>query len=162
MHVDRKAFDRLFEESFDDCDLAENFGFFVEDYVLFDDDSHERYVEALRELPPLIRRLYLAFIAQIAVQGDGFQTYFSQIDKEDLMDETVTGLRLLSRDAAADAYERARNYPAFRTTDSRVSIVEPTSSEIHSAYFGAFGDDFWGDLGRHLREHRGTALNTRR
>lgn len=162
MQVDPAAFEKLFEDSFDDYDLAENFGFFVEDYILFEDDSHVKYVKALRELPPLIRRLYLAFIAQIAVEGDGFQTYFSQIDEDDLMDETVAGLRLLSRDAAADAYERARNHPTFRTTDSLVSIVEPTSSQIHSDFFGAFGDEFWNDLGRNLREHRGTALETRR
>ena len=158
MEIDRRAYDELFNESVDDYDLAENFGFFVEDYILFDDDSHERYVGALRSLPPTIRRLYLAFIAQISVEGNGFQTYFTQIDEDDLKEDTIAGLRILSREVAVNLYTRALSYPAFRAEEEPLSAADETSSEIHSAFLKALGDDFWDDLGQYLREHRESAL----
>tara|TARA_R110002096_G_scaffold104771_4_gene230697 strand:- start:4230 stop:4712 length:483 start_codon:yes stop_codon:yes gene_type:complete len=158
MEIDPRAYDELFTESVDDYDLAENFGFFVEDYILFDDDSHERYVGALRNLPPTIRRLYLAFIAQISVEGNGFQTYFTQIDEDDLKEDTIEGLRILSREAAISWYTRALSYPAFRAEEECLSAADETSSEIHSAFLGALGDDFWDDLGQYLRKHRESAL----
>jgi len=159
MEVDQKAFHKLIEDSIDDYNLAEDFGFFVEDYILFNDDSHKKYINALRELPQVIRRLYLAFLAQIAVEGDGFQTYFEQIDVDDLMDETIAGLILLDRNECAVAYARARSYVLpFNQRDEQIDIVDSECSEIHSSFYAGFRDDFWDDIGKYIKTNRKIAL----
>ena len=158
IQVDQAAFDKLFEDSFDDYDLAENFGFFVEDYIFFPEDSREKTDLALLALPPMIRRLYLAFIVKIAVDGDGFQSYFMQNGSEELLDETARGLRMLARGASANAFEKARRYQPFRDFTERESVGDKNASLIYSDFSDNFGDDYWDDIGKYLRQHRDTAL----
>ena len=158
MSVDKTAFDGLFEKSTDDYDLTENFGFFVEGYIFTPEDTQESYNRELWKLPTLIRRLYLAYIVQILVDHGGFQNYFKGMDDEGLIDETTAGLRLLSRNKSADAYELARGYAPFRSFDERHCVTDEEGGRIFLDFSDNFGADYWNDLGRFLRENRHSAL----
>jgi len=154
--INHRDFKRLFIDSADDYDLAESFGFFVEDYILPDDDSHIRYVAAIRGLPDLVRKLYLAFITQVSIESSGFLRQFQQFDAEDLRDDAETGYKTLGKIQSLESYQIARKY--FEGKDEKSLEDIP---EVYETYFSGFGEpnDFWTEIGKYLRKHKNSALN---
>lgn len=155
MKIDPKAFEKLFEESTGPYDLAENFSFFV-DGLLYGCEDH---LESLRELPPLVRKVYLAMSAQVNIEGNGFQSYLSKFTETDLQNDTVEGFRILGFNVSADAYYEALNYIPFHSKEI-LYIIDSRSSEIHSAFYSQLnGSTFWDVIGNFIINAKGVFLD---
>ncbi|GEM_PF-4240645 len=151
MEISKRQLKKVYKESHDEEDLAENFVFYIEDYVELDD--HQRFLESIMALPVLARRIYLAVNADLTMSGSGLPAFLAAYDTGEIRREVEESFRTIGKLQLAEIVTNAWEYEQVVEKDPSWISVRNNTDGIQDQYFNDH-DDVMFFAGRCLKQNQ--------